>query len=219
MNLYNELKLLGKLCFDVGANLGNKTSKFLSFGASVVSIEPQSSCFSILKSKFSENQNVHLVNTALGCEEGVKSMFISEHHTLSTLSVDFMNEVTKHRFKNNIWGKTEEVSITTLDKLIELYGLPKFCKIDCEGYEIEILKGLTKPLEYISLEFVPELKHKTFECIEVINKLGNYKFNYVEGESDSFLFDNWLSDLEIIEYLKTKNDFVFSFGDLYAKLV
>jgi hypothetical protein len=102
--------------------------------------------------------------------------------------------------------------------MINLYGLPKYCKIDVEGYEVEILKGLSNKIKYISIEFVPELKQKTLECIDLINKLGDYEYNYIDGESENFVFDEWVDSETIVNYLKANNDYQNSFGDLYAKL-
>ena len=219
MNIFNELNLKNELCFDVGANIGTKTEKFLSIGASVVCIEPQEYCISVLESKFVNNDKVKIVKNALGSSNETKTMFISDAHTISTLSNDFILETIKNRFKNAIWDKQQIVNILTIDDIIKDYGVPKFCKIDVEGYETEILKGLSTKIKYISIEFIPELKHKTFECIDIINKLGNYSYNYVDGESENFEFNEWIKKEEIINFLSNNNDFERSFGDLYAKLI
>lgn len=219
MNLFNELKISNKLCFDIGANVGNKTEVFLKQGAEVLCVEPQKECIDRLKQKYSNNPKVNICNSAVGESEGQETIFICESNTISTMSNDFMIETSKERFKNNVWSKKEIVNVTTLDKLIVEYGLPKYCKIDVEGYEVEVLKGLTKPIEYISIEFVPELSKKTLECIEIINNLGNYRFNYIDGESKEFMFDEWLDSEKIIKFLLSNNDYSISFGDLYSKLV
>ena len=218
MELFQELNLNGTLCFDIGANIGNKTQSFLNFGASVVCVEPQQDCFSILESKFKDNKKVKIIQTALGTSKGVKKIFISQENTLTTMSEDFISETTKDRFKNTVWGKEELINVTTLDEIVMNYGTPIFCKIDVEGYEVEVLKGLSQPIKYISVEFIPELKQKTFDCIKLINNLGNYNYNYIEGESSAFTFNNWISSDEIINFLSKNNDFKNSFGDLYAKL-
>lgn len=44
MEFYSQFIEKHDLCFDVGANMGSKTSKFLKLGAKVVSIEPQEAC-------------------------------------------------------------------------------------------------------------------------------------------------------------------------------
>lgn len=219
MNLFIELDLQNQMCFDVGANIGKKSEKFLSYGASVVCIEPQKYCVSMLKSRFEKDGRVQIVNCALGSKKDFGSIFISEEHTLSTMSLDFITETSKERFTNTVWKGEETVEILTLDSIIEIHGLPKYCKIDAEGYEVEILKGLSRPIKFISVEFVPELKGKTFEAMSLIDKLGDYKYNYINGESEFFEFENWIDKKEMIGYLEKNNDFKISFGDLYAKLI
>jgi hypothetical protein len=135
------------------------------------------------------------------------------------MSPDFMSETKKQRFKNVVWEKEETVTVSTLDNIIKLYGVPKYCKIDVEGYEVEILKGLSTKIKYISVEFVPELKEKTFESIGLIDKLGEYKYNYIDGENENFVFNDWVDSETIITYLRANNDYENSFGDLYAKLI
>jgi FkbM family methyltransferase len=216
MEIFNKIVSNNDLCYDVGANNGNKTESLLSLGARVVCVEPQSGCYQHLVSKFNGNQNVNIENTALGKSDGVGSIHISQAHTLSTMSESFMSETTKERFVGNSWNSQEEVKITTLDYLISKYGIPKFCKIDVEGFEVEVLKGLSQPIPFLSIEFVPELKSNTFECIEMLSKLGDYKFNYSEGETGVFSFEEHVSKEEIIEFLSKNNDYKVSFGDLYA---
>ena len=59
---------------------------------------------------------------------------------------------------------------------------------------------------------------KTFECIDILLKIDEgYLFNYSEGESEVFTFDNWLTASDMKEFLFKNNDFKVSFGDLYAK--
>jgi Methyltransferase FkbM domain len=48
---------------------------------------------------------------------------------------------------------TITVPVTTLDKAIEQYGVPAFCKIDVEGFEAEVLKGLSHPISTLILEY------------------------------------------------------------------
>ena len=46
-NFYGVFLLPGDLCFDIGANLGNRTRCFRHLGCEVVSVEPQTFCFKI----------------------------------------------------------------------------------------------------------------------------------------------------------------------------
>jgi hypothetical protein len=88
------------------------------------------------------------------------------------------------RFKGEEWNETEQVVIDTLDNLIAKYGLPKFIKIDVEGFELDVLKGLTNPVPIISFEYAtPEHTVRLFECIEMIEKLSpKYLCNVSAGE-------------------------------------
>jgi FkbM family methyltransferase len=218
MNIYSEILNLNDLCFDIGANKGSKTLEMLQFNARVVCVEPQKIPFNDLKTKLFNNSNVFLLNKALSSISGTSEIFISYANTLSTMSSEFINTTSKLRFRGITWDTKEVVETTTLDILIKEYGTPKFCKIDVEGYEVEVLKGLTSPIPFISIEFTPELKHKTFECMEYMTKVSDYVFNYSEGESLKFSFDNWLTKEDMICFLSKNNDFVSSFGDVYMKL-
>jgi len=218
MKIYSKILKNQDLCFDVGANSGNKTQEMLSFNTKVVCVEPQKEPYDRLKNKFSNNNNVVLINKALSSSNGISEIFISRANTLSSMSSEFISTTSKLRFRGVSWNSVEKVETTTLDDLIKIYGCPKFCKIDVEGYESEVLKGLTQKIPFISVEFVPELKHKTFECIEILSKISSCGFNYSEGESMEFAFDDWVSKDEIISFLTKNNDFEISFGDLYIKM-
>ena len=43
-------------------------------------------------------------------------------------------------------------------------GSGTFVKIDVEGFEYEVLKGLSTPVPYLSFEFVPECRGIAFNC-------------------------------------------------------
>ena len=218
MNIFEEIISKDDLCFDVGANIGKKADTFLSLGAKVVCVEPQEKCVKILFDKFKNNDKVIIVAKGLSSSDGEKRIFISPADTITSMSEEFIRTVKEDRFRAETWDTNSETfcHTTTMDNLINLYGLPNFCKIDVEGYELEVLKGLSKPIPNISIEFTPELKHLTFKCIEHMLEIANYKFNYSEGESLKFSFQRWVSKEDIINFLKQKNDHR-SFGDLYMK--
>jgi FkbM family methyltransferase len=44
------------------------------------------------------------------------------------------------------------VPVTTLDKAIDEFGVPTFCKIHVEGFESDALKGLSKPIPLLALD-------------------------------------------------------------------
>lgn len=219
MKIFEQLINEGDLCFDVGANKGDKTDLMLSYGAKVICIEPQTSCVGVLNSKFANNDNVNVVCGAVGKENSTGKIYISNANTLSTMSNFFIESTSKIRFNGIHWGSEQDVEVITLDSLIEKYGTPKFCKIDIEGYEVEALKGLNSTIPFISIEFIPEMKSNTFECMSILEKIGTCTYNYSEAESMEFTFPDWKSSEEMRQFLLKNEDYRISFGDVYIKML
>jgi FkbM family methyltransferase len=75
-------------------------------------------------------------------------------HTLGSMSTDWIEKVQKASFfPGCYWDREEVVQTTTLDALIDQFGVPDFCKIDVEGFEFEVLRGLSRPVGTISREY------------------------------------------------------------------
>lgn len=202
----------GDLVFDVGANVGNKTKEFMKLGARVVAFEPQSDCIACLSKTGATVRQV-----ALGKEKSdMEFLFKSNANTLSSMSEDFIVTVKQSRFKDYNWGNVEQVKTETLDNMIGEFGTPKYIKIDVEGYELEVLKGLTKPVEFISFEFTPELLGTALRCLDY---LPTGKYNYSSQESGEFKFDKWVDKEPFIEFLKGIKDYQIEFGDIYVNRI
>jgi len=215
---YSQFITKGDLCFDVGANIGNRTEIFLKLGAKVIAIEPQPQCAGFLKNIYKDINQVMIVEKALSDQPGEAEMMICDALTLSTLSKNWITQVKKSgRFQNYKWDKTVMVPVTTLDRLIAEYGQPEFCKIDVEGYEARVLKGLSQPIKIISFEFVPELIEVCKESIVYLSNLGKYQFNYSLDESMKFALQYWVGQEEICNILMHLDDKTI-YGDIYAKL-
>ena len=221
MAFYSQFINKGEICFDVGANLGRKTDIFLSLGASVVAVEPQGRCMKILKRKYAGNGKVILVPKALGEQEGENDLYVANAHTISSMSKKWiLSSNSTGRFRGCQWNDVERVPVITLDMLIEKYGKPVFCKIDVEGYEYFVIKGLTQCIKYISFEFTPEFYDEIFDCIKYLTHLGNYHFNYSLGESTFLGLDDWVGPEKIFnELLSLANGDPLIWGDIYAKMI
>ncbi len=216
INHYRDFIQPGDLVFDVGANLGERTKIFRVLGARVIAIEPTKYCSEYLQKLFSNDKEVVVITKALGASEGVGEISINEKlPVLSTMSKKWS---TESRFsKDYSWERKETISITTLDRIIELYGRPKFCKIDVEGFEQQVLSGLSSPIPYISFEFLNEFIDDAKSCVEKINSLGNAEFNYNVGEQMDFALPHWVAGNEIFKSMKTqKNEKLW--GDIYSRI-
>lgn len=219
LGFYSQFLNAGDICFDVGANIGDKCDLFVNLGAKVVAIEPQESCWRILKRRF-KNQNVTIEPVALADEKGTRTLFVDRSVTLATMSKTWIDSVKKSgRFPRHKWNGKLAVQTVTLDMLIEKYGKPAFCKIDVEGFEFDVLKGLSKPIRMISLEFVSERTENTLSCIDHLAKLGNTEFNYCMNDSSVFALPKWLDHKNIKTILNEMDKNIKNYGDIYVHFI
>lgn len=217
--LYGNFLRPGDLCFDIGANLGNRVNSFLQLGSKVVALEPQSHCLKTLQRKFSENPNATLINKAVGREPGEMQIHLSDDHVLSSLSPEFIEKTTgSGRFANSSWSRTETCQITTLDQLIADHGIPRFIKIDVEGFEPEVLAGLSQPVPALSIEWVPEMPDNARSCIEHLSSLADYEFNISWAETMKLSAKGWRTKDSILNLIDEFTGETFLFGDIYARL-
>lgn len=214
---YGRFVKAGDLCFDVGANLGNRTDILLALGARVVCIEPQPACIKKLRKRFGKNEKVVIVEAALGEKEGRGMLAICEEEpTISTMSDRWKSE---GRFAgNNQWRKTVSVEVMTLDLLIARYGMPSFCKIDVEGFEVAVLNGLSRPISLISFEFTREFFADAKTCIDHLLSIGPAVFNASLGEAMILLGEEWMNPQALYERIEAEDD-AFLWGDIYARFL
>lgn len=204
----------GDLVFDVGANVGELTHIFSTLGARVVAIEPQRQCAGALKKRFRARDNVRIVEMGVGERAEALPIYVNHNsHAIATFSDRW---VTQSRFADLPWEQSEPVRMTTLDHLIAEYGQPKFCKIDVEGFEYPVLRGLSAKIPYISFEFVSEFISEAKLCINHLARLGNTQFNYSFYNFYRFHSRKWLTADELIRVLSKYSAYYWS-GDIYAR--
>ena len=203
---YSKFVQKNNLCFDVGANIGNKTEIFVSLGAKVVSIEPQSKCIQKLKEKFKESGVVTIVPKAISDSEGISRIAISSFDGYTSMSEKWISKVLEsRRFRKSVtWSEWREVETTTLDKLISEHGVPHYIKVDVEGFEPSVFRGLHTAVSYLSFEFTwPETLDDTYSVIDLVDALGNYEYNYVEEGSAEFKLKDWIKGNELKKYFSS----------------
>lgn len=206
----------GDLCFDIGSCFGDITQIFLDLQATVVCVEPQQVCLNVLYKKFSKNKNVQIISKAVSSKKGNAVLYTSPvEPAIASISEQWKN---KSRFSKNFkLSKKQKVETTTLDDLIKEYGIPKFCKIDVEGYEKNVLHGLSQKIPFISFEFTQELLSDALDNMNYLSKLGSAKFNCMLGGSTNLLFKNWQTKEKLFEQI-VKHDDKYLMGDIYARL-
>jgi hypothetical protein len=119
-------------------------------------------------------------------------------------------------FSHVEWDNQVEVGVTTLDRLIAEHGEPAFCKIDVEGFEAEVLKGLSKPLRALSFEYLPMAHEATLQALQLVEGLGGYEYNYSPVETMRLAGQRWLDAAGIAQLLDRFRPLGRS-GDVYAR--
>jgi len=222
--LYSPFVAPGTLVFDVGAHLGDRTRAFASLGARVVALEPQPRILAWLIRLAGRTPGVVVRGVAVGAEPGTAELAVSRRNpTVSTLADHWREGIARRNpgFRGVRWEETVEVPVTTLDELIREFGLPTFCKIDVEGFEAEVLAGLSHPLAGVSFEFVAGGLEVAVGCVRRLEELGGavggYEFNVVAGEGRTWHFPSWCDGDSLVAWLDEGADGLSS-GDVYARL-
>jgi FkbM family methyltransferase len=204
------------LCFDIGANIGDRTAVFRALGARVVAVDPQPSAVKSLQSRWGNDPQVTLAPVALGQAPGrAKLRICNEASTISTMSRDW---ATRGRFsKDYSWDTEIEVDVTTLDELIRIHGVPRFIKIDVEGFEREVLAGLSTPVGGISIEYAREMSSVAFESIREIQRIFDNKAEFSFSYAETLVWSTgWMTAEELTKWLNSRPD-PADWGDIYSR--
>ena len=214
LTFYRRFVTAGDVCFDIGAHMGDRTSMFLELGAAqVVCVEPQPLCVEALRKRFRGDPRVAIVAKGCGEHPGLLPLFVcDEANTIST----FQQTWKAGRFQGYQWPTTIDIEMTTVEDLIESFGVPSFCKIDVEGYEGSVLRGLHRMIPGLSFEFSCEFWDDTKACLEHLTRLGYQRFNCGLGEAAALALPLWQDAARVLKFLENVPNPQL-WGDIYAR--
>ncbi len=175
--------------FDVGANAGSYT--LLASGvcnAKSIALEPVTSTFIILAKNIELNNLQHkatLINSGAGSRQDILKFTSNEDTTNHVIAADEANQ-------NNII----QVPVITVDSLLTK-AQPILIKIDVEGFETEVLKGMPQTLKSPSLKAI---------IIELNGSGDRYGFDenqihtlLVANDFNTYIYDPFARTLTVTE--------------------
>lgn len=180
------------LMFDVGANRGDATLAALKQGYEVVAIEAAPKIYAKLVENFIYNPFVTPIRMAVSDQNFQRVKFYeADEDGLSTLNQDWLTKETMPYA-----GKPHreiEVNTITMDTLAEIYGDPDLIKIDVEGGEWSVFKGMTRHYGgLLCFEWTFETMHEHEDQLDYLYKLGyrevaaQYIVNHLEEPLEWF---------------------------------
>jgi FkbM family methyltransferase len=177
------------LIFDIGYNEGEFTEAcFTKYPtASVIAVEANPNLCNMLQRNFSLNYNFLLLNNLVSnvVGEGIDFYINPSASGISTASTHFMQNSrftkgSKYIGENSTqWAPPIKVESITIDSMIERYGMPDLIKIDVEGYELNVLKGLTQKANDICFEWHEEEKDNLYQILEHLQSIGYTQFGVI----------------------------------------
>jgi FkbM family methyltransferase len=187
----------GDLVFDVGAHVGRYAEIFTDLGAKVVAIEPNPRCCEQL-ARLAKIRDIQVESCAAGDAPGKLKLRICQDSVISTVADAWYEGARKSSIHRDAqWLETVDVDVLTLDQLANRYGIPTFVKIDAEGYDAHVLRGMSFRPRALSFEYNRLLPEVAVHCLETPALSTGYLFNFSRGLDLKLVSDDWISGQEI----------------------
>lgn len=166
-----------QLIFDIGMHRGEDTEYYLTKGYTVVAVDADPELVELAKEKFSQpltSAQLTLENVAISDQPGHVDFYLSKNTLWNSLNPNIADRLNYSQ---------EKISIpaNTLENLFKKHGVPYYCKIDIEGYDLIAIRGLSSNYlpSYISVESecVGENEELTnSQCLATLDQL--YRLGY-----------------------------------------
>ena len=184
--LFMKILRPGDIVFDVGANIGYTSILFSTIvgeNGKVVACEPAQKSYDLLLRALREKKNVVCLNVAVSDQLGEVTFFVPKSLDLaSCLPVVDADNV--------------QVKSDTVDRIADVHGTPSFVKIDVEGYEPNVFRGMSKILshdhrpiiifEALSVDAVKQ-------CVTVLDELSRNGYTYYRVGVDGDILKDYLA--------------------------
>lgn len=203
----------GCLCFDVGANIGEMAESLLKAGYRVVAFEPQADCIAEAEARCRRfGAAFRAKQAAVGAANGEAILHVHTTRAHSSLVSGWGEKDVEGQVK---------IPMTTLDDAIAEFGAPGYVKIDVEGWELEVLKGLSQPVPLTSYEYhlIEGGAEAALACLDWVRRYGPVAVNITPSEELRLGFPEWVTPDEFKRRFPA--EFTgrpeWSYGDIFVK--
>jgi len=188
----NLLKIVEKninnnsVVWDIGANVGVFTfaSAFTAKYGEVLAIEPDIFLANMLNKsrKLSANKlkNINILPVAISDEISINKFEIAERGRASN---SLASADSKSRSSKGGIREINFVPTFTLDYLLNFFKKPTLIKIDVEGAELKVLKGMKKIIEEVGPILYIEVGDEFVDEITDLLIINNYQLYNEDGKS------------------------------------
>ena len=160
----------------IGAHYGEEVSNYVNLGINnIVLFEPLEENFEILKNNVSNlNANIKGYCAALGNKNENVNMFLSSNN-LESSSI-LKPKVHLYLHPEVVFDNQQSVEMKRLDDFS--FKDYNFMNLDVQGYEMEVLKGAEKTLEYVDYLYCEVNRDEVYEGNAYIGEIDEYLSNY-----------------------------------------
>ena len=204
----------GDLVFDIGAHFGSYAERFTELGAKVIAVEPNLACCETLR-RLAHSRDIRVENCAAGDAPGkLKLLICVEYPSLSTVTDEWYEAAQQSsRHGTTHWQAPMEVDVITLDQLAARYGIPAFVKIDVEGFDDHVIRGMSFQPRFLTFEFNREVPQVALRCLEASLLKSGYEFNYTCNMA-KLASDHWMAPDELRSRMFNDENY---YGDVIAR--
>lgn len=189
----------GDIVLDIGANIGYYAlieSKLVGKKGKVYAVEPVKGNFDLLQKNVELNHlaNVSMFQFAFGDKQKKSKIFVSDKSNLCAMNRDAVG--------GTIVG-AQDVCVSTVDDFLQDKPVPNLIRMDVEGYEYEIIKGMANTLDS-NVKILVELHpwrpyldtHRMNEIFDILEQ-NNFKVKFA-------VFEDKVEENKIIRLLSKK---------------